>query len=100
AGRTRVRQRWIRPRVLDAARHARRIADFRRVPVPVRDRSHPRVCDDAHVRVALESVHLDFRVEGAVRARALAALDGGDTQYLVCYAAHHEEVGPYSTAAK
>ena len=82
-GRARLGQRRIRPCVLDAARHARRVADLRRVPVPVRHRSHPRVCDDADFRVAVEPVHVDFRLEDAVRVRALAAVGDGDAQHLV-----------------
>ena len=60
----------LRPRLPDAARHARRVAHRRRVPVPVRHRPDSRIRDDAVARPAVEPVHVHLRVEDAVRARA------------------------------
>ena len=66
-----VDQRRLQPRVPDAARHARRVADLGGVPVPVRHRPDPRLRDDAVDRALRQPVHLDLRVEDAVRARAV-----------------------------
>ena len=47
-----------------------------RVPVPVRHRPDPRLRGDAVLRSGVEPVHLDFRVEDAVRAGARQAAAG------------------------
>ena len=81
--RPRVDRRGVLPRVPDAARHARHVADCRRVPVPVRHRTDPRFCDDADNRPARQPVHVDFRVEDALRNGAAApAGNGADSQHL------------------
>ena len=73
ARRPRGGQRRLQPRVPDAARHARHVAHRRGVPVPVRHRPDPRLRDDAVDRPADEPVHVDLRVEDAVRAGAARA---------------------------
>ena len=78
ARRPRVDQRRLQPRVLDAGRHPRRGAHLGGVPVPVRHRADSRLRGDAGHRSGVESVHVDFRVEDAVRAGAVAAPPGRD----------------------
>ena len=63
---------------LDAARHAHLGAHFGGVPVPVRHRPDSRLRRDAVLRFDVEPVHVDFRVEDAVRAGARAAPPGRD----------------------
>ena len=58
------------PRLPDAARHPRRVAHLRGVPVPVRHRPDSRLRHDADHRSAVEPVHVHLRVEDAVRDRA------------------------------
>src|SRR5262249_7226662 len=57
----------VQPRVPDAARYAHLGGDRRAVPAAVRDRADPRVRLHAAHRAWLEPVHLDVRVEDAVR---------------------------------
>jgi protein-export membrane protein SecD len=78
ARRTRRDQRRLQPGLPDPPRYARRLADRGGVPVPVRHRPDPRFRDDALNRSLRQPVHLDFRVEDAVRARALQAPDAVD----------------------
>ena len=65
-----VDQRRLQPRLPDAGRHARGGAHLGGVPLPVRHRADPRLRGDAVRRPAVEPVHLDLRVEDAVRAGA------------------------------
>ena len=73
ARRARLDQRRLQPRVPDAGRHAHRGAHLGGVPLPVRHRADPRLRGDAVGRSAVEPVHLDLRVEDAVRAGARRA---------------------------
>ena len=70
-----VHQRRLQPRVPDAARHAHRVADLGRVPVPVRHRPDSRVRDHAVDRSVRQPVHVDLRVEDARMFETPALLD-------------------------
>ena len=72
----------LRPRVPDAARHARHVAHRRDVPVPVRHRADSRLRHDAGDRPADQPVHVDLRVENAVRSRAAAPSSPGGIEHL------------------
>ena len=63
---------------LTLRRHAHRRADFGGVPVPVRHRPDSRLRRHAVRRPAVEPVHVDLRVEDAVRAGAGAPASGRD----------------------
>ena len=66
-------------------------ADLGGVPVPVRHRADPRLRGHAVRRPAVEPVHLDVRVEDAVRAGAGAPASGRDAEYLShAYFQEHE----------
>src|SRR5206468_8897068 len=54
----------------------------------VRQRSDPRVCRDAIHRASLESVHLDLRVQDALRTRAGPPSPGGHPLNLAMHIFH------------
>src|SRR5438874_389528 len=62
----------FRSGLLDAGRHARLGAHRGAVPDPVRHRPDPRLRLHAHHRPGVEPVHVDLRVENAVRMGAVA----------------------------
>src|SRR5262249_5960519 len=71
-----VDQRRLRPRVLDALRHAYFCAHFGGIPVSVRHRTDPRLCDDAVLRADVEPVHVNLRFQDALRDGARAPASG------------------------
>src|SRR5207248_2221788 len=89
ARRPRRDQRGIQPRVPDAPRHAHRRAHLSRVPVPVRHRTDPRIRRHAVGGPAVEPVHVDLRVEDAVRAGARAPPPGRDAVNLAMHIFNH-----------
>ena len=63
-------ERGLRPGVVDDRRHARRVADRGRVPVPVRHRADSRLCHESGHRARVQRVHGGLRVADHVRNRA------------------------------
>ncbi len=62
----RVDERGLQPRALDADGHARRGADFGRVPVQLRHGPNPRFCRHAVPRPRVESVYLGICFKNAL----------------------------------
>jgi preprotein translocase subunit SecD len=59
-------RRRIRSRLPHDSRHARRVAHRRRVPLPVRDWTHSRICDDAVFRTVVQRLHGGVRLAVAL----------------------------------